>query len=62
METKGLFGFVVTITYNFVSITYNSKYVGHMKKNSVRNCFQVLFPSLNSLIFELWVIETENTF
>ena len=50
-NTKGLFGFAISITHNSVSITYNSKYVGPMKKNSIWICFQVLFLLLNSLIF-----------
>ena len=61
-ENKRLFGFCVSITHNSVSITHNSKMVGPTERKLVWICFQVLFPSLNSLIFEWWVMETENTF
>ena len=54
-----MFRFAVSITHNSVSITHNSKYMGPMKKKSIWICFLFLFPLLNSLIFEWWVIETE---
>ena len=46
--TKGLFGFAVSITHNFVSITHNSKIVGPNDEKSV----WFLFSLFNSLIFE----------
>ena len=45
MKVRGLFGFCV-------SITHNSKMVGSTERKLVWICFQVLFSSLNSLIFE----------
>ena len=51
LKAKGLFGFSVFITYNSVSITHNSKYVGPMAEWFVWGRFQFLFLSFNSLIF-----------
>jgi len=51
-KIKGLFGFASLITHHSVFITHNSKLVGPMERKSVWLCFQDLFPSLNSLIFE----------
>ena len=51
-NNKGLFGFCVSITHSFVSITHNSKMVGPTERKLVWICFQVLLPSLNSLIFK----------
>ena len=52
INNKGVFGFLI-------SITHNSKMVGPMMETSYKgcldfdfSCFQFLFPSLNSLIFE----------
>ena len=51
-QNKQPLGFYVSITHNSVSITHNSKMMGPTERNLVWMCFQVLFPSLNSLIFE----------
>jgi len=50
------------ITHNYVFITYNSKLIGPTTVWFVWIYFQFLFPSLSSLIFEWWVMKTENTF
>ena len=41
MSPYGLFGFVVSITYNSVSITHNSKMVGPMVEKSTWFLFPV---------------------
>ena len=43
MKAKGLFGFPVSITYNSVFITHNSKIIGPMVKKSIW-IFITLFP------------------
>ena len=53
----GLFVFCVFITHNFISITYNSKYMGSTVEKSIWHCFKFLLPSLNFLIFEWWVMK-----
>ena len=35
MKVRGLFGFCVSITHNFVSITHNSKMVGYIVEKCV---------------------------
>ena len=44
--------FMFSITHHSVFIIHNSKRMGPMERKSVSLCFQVLFPSLNSLIFK----------
>ena len=68
-DSKGPFGSSILISQFSISITQFSKMVGPisiLKKKvclaSHNSVFNFLFPSLNSLIFELWVMETENTF
>ena len=51
-ESEGLFGFVVFHHHHSVFITHNSKLVGPTAEEVVWICFQFLFPSLSSLIFE----------
>ena len=51
----------VSITQFLIFIIYNSKIVGLIAKRLFGKSI-TLFPSLNYLIFELWVMETENTF
>ena len=56
-----MFGLAISITHISVFITHNSKIVGAIAKRLFGKSI-TLFPSLNYLIFELWVMETENTF
>ena len=49
-KAKGVFGFAVSITHNFVFITHNSKMVGPITKNLFGTII-TLFLSCNSLIF-----------
>jgi len=48
------------IIHHSVFITHNSKLVGSTEKKFVWLCFQVSFPSLNSLFFSdgLWKLKT----
>ena len=57
---KRPFGLSFLITQFSVSITHNSNDGTHSKKIVWQTI--TLFSLLNSLIFELWVIEIENTF
>ena len=59
--TKGVFGSSIFITHISISITHNSKIVRPMTQKVVWLSI-TLFPSLYFLIFELWVMETKNTF
>ena len=56
---------MISITYNSISIIHNSKMVGSITEKSVWFLFLVFssfcFQSLNSLIFEWWVMKIENT-
>ena len=51
-KLRGFLDFMFSITHHSVFITHNSKLVGPMVEGCVWICFQFLFPSLNSLIFE----------
>ena len=59
-KLRGCLDLVFSITHHSVFIIYNSKLVCPMAIWFVWICFQFLFPSLNSLIFEWWVMEIEN--
>ena len=61
MQSKGQFGWPVSVTQFSVFIIHNSKMVEHIAKRLFGKSI-TLFPSLNYLIFELWVMETKNTF
>ena len=49
---RGCLDLLFSITHNSVFIAHNLKLVGPMVEGFVWICFQFLFPSLNSLIFE----------
>ena len=51
-KVRGYLDLVFFITHYFVFITHNSKFVNFMTIQFVWICFQFLFPSLNSLIFD----------
>ena len=49
---RGCLDLLFSITHNSVFIAHNLKLMGPMVEGFVWICFQFLFPSLNSLIFE----------
>ena len=51
-EGKDCLDFGIFITYHSIFITYHSKMVEPRQRKAVWICFQVLFSSLNFLIFE----------